>query len=133
MNLGSKHRGTSFLKRRNVADTQTYHGLQKNNGDPRLFQSYLAVNKRSAITSASRKQSGRSKKLWRYKREVNRGKSRQIPFRKQWRSLFLKIATDRIAGGIPKNYGDHFGEEIIAHFGVHHFCECETFFFLNLR
>ena len=30
------------------------HGLPKNNGDPRLFQSYLVVNKGSTIISASK-------------------------------------------------------------------------------
>ena len=53
---------------------------------------------------------GPTKKKWRSYREVDGGKSRQIPFRKK--SLFLKITTDRIAEGIPENNGDHFEGEI---------------------
>ena len=50
---------------------------------------------------------------------ANRGKSTQISFYKQWRSFFRKIATDRIAEGIPKNNGDHFGGELLALLGDH--------------
>ena len=74
-----------------------------------------------------------TKELWRSKREVNRGKSRQIPFRKQWRSLFKKIATDRIVEVRPKKNGDHSGGEILAYFGMHHFCGRMTIFFFNSR
>ena len=58
---------------------------------------------------------GPTKKKWRSDREANRGKSRQNSANfvlKKWRSLFKKIATDRIAEGIPENNGDHFGGEI---------------------
>ena len=64
---------------------------------------------------------------------ANRGKIRQISFLKKWRSLFRKIATDRIAEGHPKNNGDHFGGEIVALFGVHHFGACGAIYFFNLR
>ena len=37
-------------------------------------------------------------------------------FLKKWRSLFRKIATDRIAEAHPKNNGDHFGGGIVALF-----------------
>ena len=69
-----------------------------------------------------KKQAGPTKELWRSKREVNRGKSRQITAnRGKFHSEnngdhFFKrsrwIATDRIAEGLPKNNGDHFGGEI---------------------
>ena len=48
-------------------------------------------------------------------------------------SFLKKIVKDRIAGGIPKNNGYHFGGEIVAVFGGHHFCEYVTFSFLHLR
>ena len=74
---------------------------------------------------------------------VNRGKSRQIPFRKQWRSHLKKIATDRdgsrriatdrIVEVRPEKNGDHSGGEILAYFGVHHFCGRMTIFFFNSR
>ena len=59
---------------------------------------------------------------------ANRGKIRQISFH----SLFLKIATDRIAEGHPKKNGDHFGGEIVALFGVHQNAR-GAIYFLNLR
>ena len=43
------------------------------------------------------------------------------------------MATDRIAEGLPKNNGDHFGGEIVALFGVHHFCARRAIYFFNLR
>ena len=86
---------------------------------------------------------GPTKKKRRSDHEANRGKSRQIAakcdkirqisFLKKWRSLFRKIATDRIAEGHPKNNGDHFGGEIVALFGVHHFGARGAIYFFNLR
>ena len=87
------------------------------------------------VKTTIQRHTGPTKELWRSKRQIaaNRGKSRQIPFRKQWRSLFFKIATDRIAEVRPKKNGDHSGGEILAYFGVHHFCGRMTIFFFNSR
>ena len=40
-----------------------------------------------------------------------------------------QIATDRIVEVCPKKNGDHSGGEILAYFGVHHFCGRMTIFF----
>ena len=45
----------------------------------------------------------------------------------------LKIISDRITEGCAKNNGDHSGGEILACFGVQHFCGPMTFLFSNLR
>ena len=84
-----------------------------------------------------------TKELWRSKREVNRGKSRQITansIQKTMAITFLKnrdgsrrIATDRIVEVHPKKNGDHSGGEILAYFGVHHFCGRMTISFFNSR
>ena len=62
----------------------------------------------------------------------SRGKSRQISGNfvlKTMAITFRKIATDRIAVGIPKNNGDHSGDEIVALFGMHLFGGRMTIFF----
>ena len=75
---------------------------------------------------------GPTKNHWR----SNRGKSRQISanlgkfrFKNNGDHFFKKIATDRIAEGLPKNNGNHFEGEIKALFGVHHFSERRAIFF----
>ena len=90
--------------------------------------------------------SGPTKKLWRSNSDpiarqiaANRGRSRQIAANRgksrQIAANLQKIifATDRIAEGIPKNNGDHFGGELLAVFGDHLFCDCMTLFYFNLR
>ena len=82
----------------------------------------LQVIQNFGLRNVYEKQAGPTKELWRSKREVNRGKSRQIAansIQKTMAITFLKdrdgsrrIATDRIAEGLPKNNGDHFGGEI---------------------
>ena len=64
-------------------------------------------------------------KKWRSNREANRDK---FHFKKNG-NHFFKIATDRIAEGIPKNNGEHFGGKILALFGGHFFCGRMTLFF----
>ena len=44
-----------------------------------------------------------------------------------------RIAMDRIVEVRPKKNGDHSGGEILAYFGVHHFCGRMTNFFFNSR
>ena len=87
------------------------------------FSMYIVSNPSStSVTNYSITLSGPTKELWRSKREVNRGKSRQIAansIQKTMAITFLKdrdgsrrIAMDRIAEGLPENNGDHFGGEI---------------------
>ena len=56
-----------------------------------------------------------AKELWRSKREVNRGKSREIAGNfvlKTMAITFLKNRDRSIVEGIPESNGDHFGGEI---------------------
>ena len=71
---------------------------------------------------------------------MNRGKSRQIAAnRGKFHSenngdhFFKKITTDRIVEVRPKKNGNHSGGEILAYFGMHHFCGRMTIFFFNSR
>ena len=72
---------------------------------------------------------GPTKKKWRSNREANRGKLREIAGNFVLKTM--AIATDRIAEGHPKNNGDHFGGEIVALFGVHHFGARGAIYFFN--
>ena len=78
------------------------------NGNSKWHNSTFIMNKHT----------GASKKQWRSNHQVKRGKSWQI------------TATDRIAEGIQKNNGNHFGGELLALFGNHLFCECMNFFYI---
>ena len=85
---------------------------------------YRAYQKKTAIRSR-----GKSRQI-----AAKRGKIRQISFLKKMAITFFKklrrIASQRAT---QKKNGDHFGGEIVALFGVHHFNARGAIYFFNLR